>query len=304
MLFGPDISNYQKGIDLARVRAEGFDFVSAKATQGSSYRSPDYARQRDTAIAAGLIFYAYHYVDTSDPAAQARNFLATVGDRNIAVMLDWEKSSGDGAWLRKVLAAFGAAGARVGPVYAPKWYWQQVGSPNLAGLPPLVASSYPSTKSGYASDLYRNVTATRWAGYGGNNVAILQFTDRAQIAGMSIDCNAYPGTREQLISLLYGSVAPTPPPAPSNTPNPALMPVLAEGQTSALIWQLAGFMNDKYPLYSHIDRGAGPTCRLGPQCIAALTEFQKRSSIPTDPPFGVGKNTWAALFAAGFRPNI
>lgn len=211
MLFGPDVSNYQRGINMAAVAAAGCDFVSAKVTEGSSYRSPAYPAQRDQAIAAGLIFYGYHYVTTDDPAAQARNCQGWLGDKNIAVMLDWENNGGDAANLRHVADAFRAAGIRLAPVYAPHWYWQKVGSPDLSGLGALVGSSYPSTASGAASALFQGVGASRWASYGGLPMAILQFTDRAAIAGLQIDCNAYPGTRQQLISLLYGSAAPTTP---------------------------------------------------------------------------------------------
>ncbi len=94
---------------------------------------------------------------------------------------------------------------------------------------------------------------------------------------------------------LNGASAP-PAPAPASG-----LPTLREGDNSALVWRLAGFMNSNYGAYSKIDRGPGPTCRLGPQCIAALTEFQRRSGIPIDPPFAVGPKTWAALTVAGFR---
>lgn len=208
MLFGPDISNYQSGINMPVVRAQGFDFCSAKATEGSGYRSPAYPAQRDQAIAAGLIFYAYHYVTTDNPFAQARNFLGWVGDRKIACMFDWEANSGDGANLRRVLTAFQAAGINVALVYAPHWYWQQVGSPDLSGLPPLVASSYVSA-TGSAQAEYAAGGASRWGSYGGGQVALLQFTDHAAVAGMAVDANAYPGTREQLISLLYGNAPAT-----------------------------------------------------------------------------------------------
>jgi predicted chitinase len=89
---------------------------------------------------------------------------------------------------------------------------------------------------------------------------------------------------------------------PTDAPPPApTYPTLREGDVSELVWRLAGFMNQNYPAYSRIDRGPGPTCRLGPQTRAALEEFQRRSGIPTAPPFAVGPKTWTALTKAGFR---
>jgi peptidoglycan hydrolase-like protein with peptidoglycan-binding domain len=99
--------------------------------------------------------------------------------------------------------------------------------------------------------------------------------------------------------LLAGTAAPmpsSPPPAPA-----VGRPTLGEGVTSELVWQLQQFLNRVFPAYSHIDAGPGPTSRLGPQTIGVVEEFQRRSGIPTAPPFSIGPRTWAALASAGFR---
>ena len=81
----------------------------------------------------------------------------------------------------------------------------------------------------------------------------------------------------------------------------AARPVLHEGDSSPLVWQLQNFMLHVFPAYSKIVPGPGPVSIIGPQTVAALTEFQKRSGIPTAPPFEIGPRTWAALAAAGFH---
>lgn len=87
--------------------------------------------------------------------------------------------------------------------YIPRWFWERMGSPILAGLQPLWASSYPSRAVGTPQDLYRAVTPDRWAGYGGNSVDILQFAETGLVAGQQpVDVDAYLGTRDELATLL------------------------------------------------------------------------------------------------------
>lgn len=90
------------------------------------------------------------------------------------------------------------------------------------------------------------------------------------------------------------------PPAPPS-PAPAGFPTLVQGSTGELVWRLQQFMNRVFPAYSHIDAGPGPSSVVGPETMAAVTEFQRRSGIPTAPPFAIGPHTWAALSRAGFR---
>lgn len=109
--------------------------------------------------------------------------------------------------MREMVAALRAAGWRVPLLYLPRWYWQQIGSPSLAGLPPLWSSRYPDMVQGSIADEWADVPDSYWAGYGGLSVEVLQFTSSARIAGHApIDANAYRGTAAQLAALLGGEV--------------------------------------------------------------------------------------------------
>lgn len=210
MILGIDISNYQAGINLAQVKAEGFDFVLAKVTEGATYRNPSWPAFRDQARAAGLLLAGYHYVRTGNPAGEAAACKAWLGDTGIPIMLDWEQNGGDFHNFLAVLNAFRAAGLKVPLGYIPRWYWQQQGSPPLTGFGlGLVSSRYPTASGGTAAAIYRSVTATTWSAYGGLTPTILQFTDRASVAGKQVDANAYLGTRAELAALL-GSATPSP----------------------------------------------------------------------------------------------
>lgn len=92
MMNGIDISNWQAGIDLTKVPCE---FVIMKATEGTSYVSPDFARQYAQAKAAGRCLGIYHYANGGDVASEADHFLRTIGDRvgEAILVLDWEATS-------------------------------------------------------------------------------------------------------------------------------------------------------------------------------------------------------------------
>jgi lysozyme len=200
-LYGIDVASYQAGLNLAEVKAESFDFIIAKATQGSSYVDPSWTSFRDGANANNLILVAYHYVTLDAAAAQAENVVTALGDMSIPVMLDFEAGSGDLTNFWAVADAITVAGARVALSYIPRWYWQEIGSPDLTGVPGLVASDYVAG-TGYASALYPGDDSDLWAGYGGVEPAILQFTDAALVAGQLVDADAYVGTADELEQLL------------------------------------------------------------------------------------------------------
>ncbi len=204
-IYGVDISAYQKGIDVSRVQAEGFQFLIARCWRGQ-LRQPDseFHRFRQACQRIGMRFMAYHYIGGDYPAdQQVEDCIGHLGDPSIPVMLDWENGSGGVGQLRRVHEAFTARGVRVALTYAPRWYWQQQGSPSLTGLPPLTASHYAAgTRTDVASRLYQAAArSVHWNGYGGNTTAVLQFTDRAQVAGMRIDANAFRGTTAELDTL-------------------------------------------------------------------------------------------------------
>lgn len=215
-VFGPDLSNYQADIDLGAVASAGCDFVIGKITEGASYRNPAWPKHRDAARAHGLLIAGYHFLSNDPPAQQAANCKAWIGDTGIPVALDWENGGGNWSNFLGVLAAFRDAGLHVILAYAPRWYWQAQGSPDIsaAGIP-LWSSRYPTTAPGAISRLYAAVTDTHWAGYGGADVALLQFADSAQIGGHIVDCSAFRGTRDQLAALF--NAAPAPGPAATST---------------------------------------------------------------------------------------
>lgn len=210
VLRGVDVSHHQEGLDVGRLPV---DFVIARTAQaaGGRYgttRDRAYAKHKVNALRGGKLFCSYLYLGNAISAAANVALHASIEpDRKIPMMVDWEDGSGDGAFLRAVVAEFDKAGYRVVLTYAPKWYWQKMGSPKLDGLPPLVSSRYPDNNpAGYEAQ-YRKCPVSYWDGYGGNTVGVLQFSSSGRLdpyPGNNLDLLAFRGTRTQFAALLGG----------------------------------------------------------------------------------------------------
>ena len=77
---GIDVSHWQGTINWNSVRAAGIEFAWIKATEGTSYKDPQFNRNYPNAHAAGVIRGAYHFArpGASSGAVQA-NFFASNG---------------------------------------------------------------------------------------------------------------------------------------------------------------------------------------------------------------------------------
>lgn len=236
VIFGTDISSYQEGLDLSRLRYSSF--VLAKATEGTYYTDSCYDGWRRQAASLGTLFGWYHFLSGEDVHAQVAHCLAKVGDKSLPGMLDVEETKGYTPTLQQAIAWIDAAHAeglnlRLG--YIPRWLHQQWGSPSLTGLRDrgvaLVASSYPGG-SGTPADIYPGDEATGWQAYGGMTPLLYQFTNQASDGGQLLDYNAVRGSVDQLAAFLH-TTAPSPAPTPatpSSDPKDDDMPAFVTGE--------------------------------------------------------------------------
>ncbi|MDO4631865.1 MAG: GH25 family lysozyme [Corynebacterium sp.] len=200
--YGVDISNHQPNINCHTIKAEGFRFAIIKATEGT-WQDPYCAHHVTQARAAGLHTAAYAYVHSeTSPQAHATALTATINDPTVPTCLDIETNSGtDPAHWLAIKDTIEAHGHRVILTYLPRWYWQQVGTPNLVGLPPLWSSHYAEPQQGYAADIYQRAGSAGWHSYGGVLTQLWQFSSQAAVAGHEIDVNAFRGTATDLAQL-------------------------------------------------------------------------------------------------------
>lgn len=164
---------------------------------------PEFAANLAEARAAGMLVGAYHYLRSGATAAAQVANVRRVVPRDVPVVPDVEANSGGIELVREFVDRLRTAGYRVPLLYLPHWYWHQIGSPPLAGLPPLWSSRYPNNVVGSIADEWADVPAHYWIGYGGLGVAVLQFTSSAAIAGhRPLDANAFRGSRDELAAVL------------------------------------------------------------------------------------------------------
>lgn len=210
-VYGVDFHpTFQSGLDVADLRRAGMAFALCKVTEGSGWYRKAYHSFSDAAKANGLLFSAYHFLRSeSSGEAQAAHCRRSMGDDwgVVPVMLDWETSV-DNTWADAGDAVtfvneVRRLGGRIHLNYLPHWYWDRISKPNLAtgvlGSLALIQSSYVAG-TGTAAVLYPGDASTRWNGFGGAKVSILQFSSNCQVPAYPgpLDINAYRGTRAQL----------------------------------------------------------------------------------------------------------
>jgi len=268
--FGIDLASFQAGEDISKLSDIGF--VIAKVTESTWYVDPPYDGWRTAAKSAGKLFVWYHFlVQGADAANQAAFTKAHVGDVSLPGMLDVETEGTSMPTLADVLAYIDAAtamGLRVKLVYLPRWYWADIGSPDLRPLTArgayVVSSAYPRSASAGAAATYSadgGDSGVGWAPYGGVTPLIWQYGDDAPEDGRPNDINAYRGSLTQLGHLLGEPVGDVP--TPPNDPR-----ILVEGDTGADVKALQVLLAAKgYPC------GAADG-NFGPLTEAALVAFQ------------------------------
>lgn len=214
-LFWPDVSNnnWSSTEDLlnflAAAKAEGMAGVVHKVSEGPFFADPYWQTCRTWCENNDFSWLGYHYVDTSPPEAQAHNFVANNGGQ--WAMLDAERGSGGIENFWNVVNAFNAAGVSVSLAYDPAWYLGDIGYPDISDLTAnqisLVSSNYGWLPTGAPADIYNALGGDNgpgWRPYDGATPAVWQFTDRASVGGLTVDCNAYKGS--SLDALFTGNV--------------------------------------------------------------------------------------------------
>lgn len=222
-VFFLDVSNHQgRDIDWTSVRAEGYEAVYIKCSQGDWFRDGMFQRHADGAEAAGLLVAAYHYQETQSAAAQADLVMSMTGGR-YPVIPDVEDGSGHTDITRDLVANLRDRGVSVPWAYVPKWWWQKIGSPDISGLPPLIKSWYPDYERRYGAAGLEQVPGYVWDKYadGAPPVAALQFTSSGILDCYPgpLDLNWFPGTIDDMRTI-WGAPAPHPDP-PRQPPSDA-----------------------------------------------------------------------------------
>lgn len=231
-----DVSQFQKGLDLASAKRQGYSGVIAKCTEGHGYADSQYLVFKAAAQKADLPFAAYHFLHSDSAAsAQAANLAHRIGDKSIPVWIDCEptgKSKPNIAHVTSFAAECKKLGLKVVGLYYPGWYWGQSGKPKLPASLGFWQSGYPSSKWDYGSSLYPGDKHRVWGAVQGGLVPDLwQFASTCKLSGYldKVDVSAFRGSAAQLVEtgfLKDWTPAPRPPaPKPPVPPVPPTPPV-------------------------------------------------------------------------------
>lgn len=217
-VFGIDVSNNQGAFDFDRAKAEKFEFATHKILEIDGDEYPDRYWLRARAAMARLWpgrWGGYVFCRRiTDPRREADRLAHFAGTLDFPLQIDYEdnKYGGnlDDLWAR--YNAYREVGfTRFLPVYIPRWYWSgHMGSPDLTDFPLPIWNSHYVTGSDFASNLYPGDGFQGWAPVGGKEVAILQFTEQAQVAGQRIDANAIRGGLAKVDAIFGGAGASNP----------------------------------------------------------------------------------------------
>lgn len=211
-IFGVDVSEWQAGFDFNRAKAEGIKFAILRTTDGT-YRDKQYVRHYEAAKAAGLTMAAYHYLrnpsEGTTVGQQVTASLAVMGDRRLPVWIDCETNAGlHVSHIRECKRLYEAAGIRVIGVYSYVPYWEgriAPSEPDSHEFGAFWVAHYGTRGYGSPAGLYPGNHDHQWAyPLGNQKPALWQFGDRANVAGMNVDINAYRGTEAQLRVLFHG----------------------------------------------------------------------------------------------------
>lgn len=220
-IWGIDVSHWQGTVNWGSVASEDFTFMLAKASEGTYYEDDQFERNLRVAAERGIVPGAYLFLTNEDVYEQVDKFLDVIGSaEGKLIALDcedprWYGEEGRGQpSVTDVWNATHYLYDKIGPhpilIYSGAWWWRRMGSPDIGSLArdkgaSLWVSRYVNG-SDYASILYQSVPAKWWngedgGGFGGAAPTILQFTDRAAVAGQEMDANAYSGTMADLRAL-------------------------------------------------------------------------------------------------------
>ena len=188
---GIDIASHQTGIDLTVVPC---DFVIIKATEGTTYVNPDYARAYQQAKSAGKCLGIYHYASGGNVQTEADHFLRQVGNRigEAVLILDWESYTNpafgvnDHAWV-KSWCDYVKGKTGVAPVV----YVQQSAMSRLFGI-----GNYGLWVAQYADMNPTGYQATPW-NEGAYSCVMRQYSSCGRLNGYggNLDLNKFYGDR-------------------------------------------------------------------------------------------------------------
>jgi GH25 family lysozyme M1 (1,4-beta-N-acetylmuramidase) len=202
---GIDVSHYQGSINWSSVKSAGIQFAYIKATEGTTYKDPNFNANYLNAYNARVIRGAYHFgrPDLSSGAAQATYFASSGGawsadNLTLPGMLDLEggcygkSASAMQSWILDFYTTYKAKTSRDVVIYTSASWWNSCtgGWGGMSTRSPLFVAHWttaasPTIPSGFPF-------WTFW-----------QYTDSGSVSGISgaVDRDRFSGGTDRLLAL-------------------------------------------------------------------------------------------------------
>jgi GH25 family lysozyme M1 (1,4-beta-N-acetylmuramidase) len=199
-VYGIDVSHWQGTINWPQVLSQGVGFAFIKATEGTSYVDPQFARNWQQSINNYILRGAYHFGRPGyNAVTQARHFVNTFTPAawDLFGVLDFEVSDGQTpaqcwSWVQAFVAEYRRLVGSPPMIYCSPGLWSSLlGNPtNNLGCPLWVAHWGVSTPS-----LPR--AWSRWAFW--------QWTSTGRVAGITgnVDYDYFNGSYWDLFNYMY-----------------------------------------------------------------------------------------------------
>lgn len=264
---GIDVSNYQGTIDWGQVFNAGYQFVFAKATEGTTFNDATYAANREGSEGLGIRFGAYHFARpggtstatiVSSAIAQADHLLdfAQPQPGELPPVLDLEQTGGlsvanlqqwAGAWLDEIYVRTGVSPL----IYASPAFWKKY----LGDTQAEAVAGNKLWVAHWTTAASPTVPANNW---GGLSWLFWQWSDCQHVPGIKncVDGDRFNGADPSLAAI---------PPFPSGAPVASVPPtVVGAAQNGKVLAALPGSWTGGKPLsfayqWSRCD-AAGANC--------------------------------------------
>jgi GH25 family lysozyme M1 (1,4-beta-N-acetylmuramidase) len=219
-----DVSHWNGPINWPLVAGTGILGVIAKATDGSSYVDNTYQQNRAGALAAGLSFASYHYLQHGDADRQMRFYLEKATPRQgERVVIDYEEGDPAVTMADLELAVLTIRAQR--PDLQITVYGASMLTEHCNACEDVSFLTETSLWAARYSEVNQPVVAdppwSYWSAW--------QFTDAGRIKGINgeVDLNTFNGSSEACLAW-FGPVAEVipEPPRPSPTPDGAVSQIL------------------------------------------------------------------------------
>lgn len=211
-IFGVDVSEHQDGMSLAQAKREGMEFAVIRTTDGT-YKDRCYRSHLEDAESAGMLTAAYHYLrnpsEGTSVAQQVQASLDVMGGKKRPMWIDVETNAGLHVdHIRACKREFEKHGVRVIGAYSYVPYWEgrvAPSEPDSHEFGAFWVAAYGGNPRGKPHDIYPGDHHRQWDyPLGNQKPALWQFGSNAQVAGYSVDINAFRGTRAELEALFTG----------------------------------------------------------------------------------------------------